>query len=416
MAAGAGGVAATFYGDPFRPRMRFAHAQSVNNNVLVVVFQRGGADGLNECVPHGLPEYYQIRPTIAIPEPGNTGGAIDLDGFFGLHPALGSLKPVYDANDLAIFPACHYPRASRSHFTGQRNLESGQDSDVADGWLNRFLVENPRAGQLRAAAIESGISHALKGDLIVSSFSNIGNFSLNLSPAEEADLISDLTTAYAQGADPSRLTRELVVETGRVMVNDVGVLSPIIQAGYSPSNGATYPGSTFGRQMMQTAQLIKADVGLEVVTVGLGGWDTHSNQGGANGRMSSRLTDFANTLQAFHQDLGVDMSRVVVLSMTEFGRTSVENGSNGTDHAHATMWTCMGGPVNGGAIYPNGGGAARDMYPGFINGLQEVNGRDLNHSLDFRDVMAEVLTRHLGVTDLSTILPGHMVAPPIGFL
>lgn len=413
MAAGAGAAAATLHGNPFQTRMRFASAQTTGN-VLVVVFQRGGADGLNECVPYGLQEYYDIRPTIAIapPDPGDPDSAIDLDGFFGFHPALGPLAPLWSSGELAIFPACHYPSASRSHFTGQRNIESGEDSDVSDGWLNRYLVDNPGSGELRAVAIDSGVPHALKGNLVVSSFSDIDNFSFNLTPAEEADLLADLDAAYSVGADPGRLTRELVVETGRVMVNDVGVVSSILAAGYTPANGASYPSSTFADRLRQTAQIIKANVGLEVVAVDLGGWDTHSNE--AN-RLPNALDQFAGAIQAFHQDMGTEMNRVCMIMMTEFGRTSVENGSLGTDHAHAGTWMALGGGVNGGMIYPNVGGVAREAYPGYLNGLQEVNGRYLNHSLDFRDVLAEALTQHLGVADVSGILPGHAPAP-VGFL
>ncbi len=415
LAAGAG-TAASFYGNPFHPRMRFAHAQT-NGKTLVVVFQRGGADGLNECVPHGLAEYYAIRPNIAIPEPssGEAGAAIDLDGFFGLHPALGALKPVFDAGDLAVFPACHYPDASRSHFDGQQNIESGEISDTSDGWLNRYLVENPQAAELRAVGFGSGLPHGLKGNAVVSSFSNITNFTLDLAPADEQALLQDLAAAYGQPADSSRLTRALVMETGRVMVNDVSALAPIVNQNYSPANGATYPGSTFGRQMMQTAQLIKAGVGLEVCSLGIGGWDNHSNEGSSTGSMANRLADFGNGLAAFHQDMGAGMNDVVVLTMSEFGRTSVENGSLGTDHAHATNWLAMGGPVLGGQVYPHQNGDAAALYPGALRSLQDVRGRYLDHSVDFRDVMGEILMQHFGATNLSTILPGH-TPQPVGFM
>lgn len=415
LAAGAG-AAGSLYGDPFRHRMRFAHAQT-NGKTLVAVFQRGGADGLNECVPHGLDEYYNIRPNIAIPAPSSGGGdaALDLDGFFGLHPALGALEPVFDAGDLAVFPACHYPNATRSHFDGQQNIESGQVPDTSDGWLNRYLVENPRAAELRAVGFGSGLSHALKGNAIVSSFSNITNFTLDLAPADEQALLQDLAAAYGQPADLTRLTRALVMETGRVMVNDVSALAPIVNQSYSPANGATYPGSTFGRQMMQTAQLIKAGVGLEVCTLSIGGWDNHSDEGSSTGRMANRLADFGNALAAFYRDMGTGMNDVVVLTMSEFGRTSVENGSFGTDHAHATTWLAMGGAVSGGQVYPHQGGDASALYPGTLRGLQDVRGRYLDHSLDFRDVMGEILTQHLGATNLSAILPGHTLQP-VGFM
>jgi uncharacterized protein (DUF1501 family) len=405
------GTAASLASDPFRMRMQFAHAQTATGKTLVVVFQRGGADGLSECVPYALSEYYNIRNDIAIPPPGQAGGAIDLDGFFGLHPALNPLKAVYDAGDLAIFPACHYPNATRSHFSGQRNLESGEDADNSDGWLNRYLVENQRQAPLRAIGFSSGLPHALKGDAVVSAFSNITNFTVDLNAAEEQELLQYLGSAYGQNPDPNRLTRELVMETGRVMVDNVGALAPIVSQNYTPANGATYPGSTFGRQMMQTAQLIKADVGLEVVAISIGGWDTHSDQGSSSGRMANRLAEFAGGLRAFHQDMGALMSDVVVLTMSEFGRTSVENGSNGSDHAHATTWFALGGPVSGGQVYPHPGGSG--YPPG--GSLQQVRGRYLNHSVDFRDVMGEILLDHLGAASIANVLPGHTYSP-VGFI
>ena len=415
MAAGAGATA-SLYGNPFGPRFRFAHAQT-GVKTLVVVFQRGGADGLNECVPYGLDEYYAIRPTIAIPDPSASGSAkaIDLDGFFGLHPAMAPLKPIYDAGDLAIFPACHYPNASRSHFDGQENVESGRDSATPDGWLNRYLAEVPRTAALRAVGFGSGLPHSLKGDVIVSSFRNITNFTLDLPDADAQLLIQDLTNAYGQPPDPGRLTRELVAATGRVTVNDLTALARIVAQSYTPANGATYPSSTFGSQMRQTAQLVKADVGLEVATVTLSGWDTHNNQGGTSGSMASRLADFSASLAAFHQDMGSGMGDVVVVTMSEFGRTSVENGSQGADHAHATTWLAMGGPILGGQIYPHLSGNAQALYPGALRGLRDVRGRYLDHSVDFRDVMGEVLTRHLGATNLANILPNHDYQP-VGFL
>jgi uncharacterized protein (DUF1501 family) len=205
------------------------------------------------------------------------------------------------------------------------------------------------------------------------------------------------------------------METGRVMVNDVSALAPILSQAYTPANGAVYPNSTFGRQLRQTAQLIKAGLGLEIVALGLGGWDTHSDQGAGTGDMAGRLTDFAGTLAAFYRDMGTAMGDVVVLTMSEFGRTSVENGSVGTDHAHATTWLAMGGPVLGGQVYPHQGGNASALYPGALRGLRDVEGRYLNHSVDFRNVMGEILIQHLGATNLSTILPGHTVQP-VGFL
>lgn len=421
----AGAAAASVYdGNPFKPRMRFAHAQT-GTKTLVVVFQRGGVDGLSMCVPHGLQEYYDIRSSIAIPAPGGgAGSALDLDGFFGLNPALSGLMGPWNAGSLAVFPACHYEGATRSHFDGQQNLESGEDDERGDGWLNRYLTQFPRQAQVRAIGLEGGLPHALRGQEIVSNFSNLTNFDLDLDATTQAELLADIQPVYAQLPDATRLTRELVARTGQVTLNDLGVLAPYVNQSYSPENGAMYPDTTFGRQLTQTAQMIKADVGLEICTLSIGGWDTHSNQGnGGGGRLASRLQELSDGLGALNQDMGGRMQDVIVCTMSEFGRTSVQNGSNGTDHAHATTWFAFGGAIQGGFVYPDPGNAAAS-YPGNPNngGLQDVRGRYLRHNIDFRNVMGEILSRHLGATDVSSIVGGSdgnggsFNFQPIGFI
>ena len=393
------GTAACVLSDPFRPRLGFA--QDPSGRTLVVIFQRGGCDGLNTVVPFGDPHYPYLRPDIGIaaPQAGNALAAIDLDGFFGLHPALAPLASLFAAGDLAVFPAVHYPDGSRSHFDGQRFIESAAKASDLDGWLNRHLVTLPQPAALRAVAFEAPLPHALRGHEIVSSFTNVANFTLGLSPQDEEELLTELGRVYSQQPDSSKAYRDLIAGSGRVMMNDLAVLSGIDTAGYRPENGAVYPATPFGTQLRQIAQLIKEDLGLEVATVSTAGWDTHSDQGGAAGagHHATCLRELAEGIAALHADLGARRDSVLILTMTEFGRTALQNASFGTDHGHASAWFAAGGSVNGG-IY--------GAWPGLrVENL--VQGRYLAHTVDFRDVLAEVLTAHLGNPSTAAVIPGY---------
>lgn len=405
LASAGASTAAFLYANPLRPRLGFA--QIGTGKTLVVVFQRGGCDGLNTVIPYGDGEYYNLRPTLAIaaPNAGNPASALDLDGFFGLHPSLAGLRQIYSAGQLAVLPAVHYPNGSQSHFDGQQYIESAASRDDIDGWLNRHLVTLPVPAALRAAAFGSSLPQSLRGQVIVSAFDDVAAFTLSLPAAEEQALLADLGQVYSQNPTDARAYRSLVLENGRALVNDLAVVSGVNTSTYQPENGAVYPSSTFGRQLKQIAQLIKEGIGLEVATISIGGWDTHSNQGGSSGSQASRHADFANGIAAFHTDLATDTSDVVLMTMTEFGRTSAENGSLGTDHGKASAWFVAGKNVQGG-IY--------GTWPGLAP-ANLVNGRYLAHSIDYRDVMGEVLANHLGNTNLATLLPGYS-AQPVGFL
>ena len=395
-------TAAAALTNPLRPRLSFA--QTANGKTLVVVFQRGGCDGVNTVIPYGDPEYTQLRPGIAIAPPNgaNPNSAIDLDGFLGLHPALRPLQTIWDDGNLAVLPAVQYPNATRSHFDGQQNIESAADATDLDGWLNRHLVTLPRPASLRAVGLESALPHSLRGSEIVSSFRDIGSFNLGLSAAEDQALLTELNRVYSQQPDSSKAYRDLVTGFGRVLVNDLAVLSSIDPDSYVVENGAAYPNSTFGRQMRQVAQLIKQGLGLEVAALGIGGWDTHSSQGGPFGRQASRHADFAAGIAALYTDLGATRrDDVVILTMTEFGRTAAENASGGTDHGHASAWFAAGGAVNGGI---------HGAWPGLATN-QLVRGRYLDHSVDFRDVLAEVAANHLGNTSIDTVVPNYTPQP-----
>jgi uncharacterized protein (DUF1501 family) len=405
--AAASAATATFaYSNPLRPRLRFAKAAT--GKTLVVIFQRGGCDGVNTVIPFGDPFYAALRPTIGIaaPNAANPNAALNLNGFFGLHPGLQALMPIYQAGDLAVLPAVQYPNASQSHFDGQFNIETAYPDHGVDGWLNRHLVTVPQPAPLRAVGFGDELPDALRGQAVVSAFNDITEFTLGLPDAQETALLTDLGRVYSQSPDSTKAYRDLVQNNGRVIINDLAVLSGIDPNTYVPENGATYPSSGYGTQLRQIAQLIKAGLGLEVAALSIGGWDTHSSQGGANGQQASRHRDFSTGIAALYKDLGpARMDDVVIVTMTEFGRTAEENASNGTDHGHASAWFACGGKVNGG-IY----GAWKGLSPS-----QLFDGRYLDHSIDYRSVMGEILTKHMGNTNLNVLLPGYTPAA-IGLL
>ncbi|CAB1064978.1 Protein of unknown function (DUF1501) [Olavius sp. associated proteobacterium Delta 1] len=403
---GAGAATAAFMLDnPFRPMFRIAHAAV--GKTLVVIFQRGGCDGLNTVVPYGDGEYENLRPTIRIYPPDSSPPeselpAIDLNGFFGLHPSLSPLMRIWDAGDLAVLPTVHYPAASRSHFDGQHFIESAAsmadraNKDNLDGWLNRHLATFFQAGQLRAVSFGSSVAQALRGPMSVSSFGDLARFDLGLSDALETALLNRLAPVYGQPLDPDAAYRQLLQESGGTVINNLAVAKSIDTGSYETENGADYPNTTYGRQLKQIAQLIKADVGLEMATVNIGGWDTHSNQGAGapTGRQARRFQDFAGGIAALYTDLGSSrMANVMILTMTEFGRTSKENGSFGTDHGHAASWFVAGG-----------GGRVKGGIHGDWPGLDDLErGRWLKHTVDYRDVLGEILTGFMENPDISVV-------------
>lgn len=378
--------------------LRFKSAQAAAApKTLVVIFQRGGCDGLNVVVPYAEADYYRLRPVIAIAPAGQTNGALDLNGYFGLHPAMQSLHRLYQQQQVAVFPAVHYPQASLSHFDSQQFIESGAIRSDVEGWLNRHLASSLNSSGMRGVGFGNELAQALRGNVAVSSLKDLANFDLGISDSEEVRLSSHLNTVYAQHPEAINPYAKLLKQTGQTLLRDLDLTRQIDPKAYRPANGAVYPTNLFGNQLQQTAQLIKQGVGLEVATLDLGGWDTHSSQGGAVGPQANLLKLFADGIGAFCTDLGANMQNVLVLTMTEFGRTAEENGSGGTDHGNASAWFAIGGGVKGG-IYGTWPGLAKDkLY------LQ----RYLAHSVDFRDIFAEVLSKHLGNTAMSQLIPNY---------
>ena len=365
-----------------------------NKKKLIVLFQRGAADGLNIVVPFAEPNYYRIRPSIAIPQPrqGGEGVAVDLDGFFGLHPSLAPLGPLFHNGQLAIVHAAGSPDPSRSHFDAQDFMESGTPGVKAteDGWLNR-TVQAPseeNASPFRAVAMGPNLPLTLRGAAPAIALADVKQFRVL---SQSTAVQGGFEALYAQTVD------KVLRGTGTETFEAIEMLRKADPSRFQPESGANYPNGRVGQTLQQVAQLIKSDIGMEVSFLDTGGWDNHVNEGGAQGQMSNLLRDMGQGLAAFHQDLGDRMEDIVVVTMSEFGRTAHENGNRGTDHGHANVMFVMGGPVKGGKVYGKWPGLAPEQ-------LNE--GRDLKLTSDFRSVLGEVIGGHLGSKNLRTVFPG----------
>jgi uncharacterized protein (DUF1501 family) len=384
--------------------------------VLICIFQRGAADALNIVVPHGEPAYYAMRPSIAIPRPagglasGGTG-ALDLDGFFGLHPALAPFKPLYDQRLLGIVHAVGSPSATRSHFDAQDYMETGtpDDKTTTDGWLNRYLAVRGTCDECRTAGTPTGPSpfravaltpetpRILEGPAPSVAMNSLDEFSIRATGTQA----ERLEALYRTGSP------DIVHATGSETFDAVRMLRAANPPQYVPGAGADYPRSQLGQRLRQIAQLIKADVGVEIAFADVGGWDTHVNQGAASGQLAQRLDDFARAVSALVTDLGDRMADVTILTMSEFGRMARENGNGGTDHGHAGALFVIGGDVDGGRVHGRWPGLAPE---------QLYEGRDLALTTDFRAVFSEVLQHQLGAGGLERIFPGYRDVSRVGVM
>jgi uncharacterized protein (DUF1501 family) len=371
--------------------------------VLICLFQRGAADALNIVVPHGEKSYYAMRPSIAIPQPSKNvvGGAIDLDGFFGLHPALAPLKPLYDRGILAPVHAVGSPSTTRSHFDAQDYMETGTPDvkGTTDGWLNRYLAVKGTCDEcnlaktpFRAVSLTPQTPRILEGPSPTVAMNSLAEFSVRATGSSAERLEALYRTGSA----------DLVHATGTETFDAVKMLRAADPQKYAPQNGAEYPRSQFGTRLLQIAQLIKANVGLEVAFADVGGWDTHVNQGSTTGQLAQRLEDFSRSIAALVTDLGDRMDDVVIMTMSEFGRMAKENGNRGTDHGHAGALFVIGGQVKGGKVH--------GKWPG-LEPEQLYEGRDLALTTDFRSVFAEVVSHHLGARELDRVFPGFAASP-----
>src|SRR5271169_3551194 len=364
---------------------------------LVVIFQRGAADGLNIVVPYGEPQYYTMRPSINIPRK----AVLDLDGFFGLHPSLASFQPLWKSRQLAIVHAAGSPDPSRSHFDAQDFMEGGTPGvkSTEDGWLNRSLHDLPQASQkspFQAIAMGPSIPRILSGLEPAIALNNINDFSVGGRNPKASPAASTFEAMYNHSLDA------VLHGTGEETFDAVKMLKSADPSKYKPAPGADYPKGRFSDSLRDLAQLIKANLGVQVAFADIGGWDHHVNEGATEGQIANVLRDFSQSIAAFWIDLGDLGEDTVVVTMSEFGRTARENGNRGTDHGHANVIFVFGGPVKGGKVY--------GRWPG-LDQSQLYEGRDLAVTTDFRLVLSEVVERYLGNKDLKTVFPGFEGQP-----
>lgn len=405
---------------------RAAAAEGKKRKTLVAIFQRGAADGLNIVVPFNDKRYHELRPGIGLnvarnPNGGvQPGGVIDLDGTFGFHPALEPLKGLWDDGRLAIVEATGSPDATRSHFECQDYMESGTaGKSLGDGWLNRAMApsdENHSA--FRAVALGNQLPRTLRGDHEAIAVGNLQQFKLG-----NSDAASILESMYSSTEDAAlgRAGKD-AFEAIKVVQSLPPPTPPTRNAAgnFTASNGAVSsfgvagPGNPpplryeqageLGANLRQLAQLIKAEAGVEAAFAEINGWDHHGNE---NQQMQQVLRQFATAIAAFCNDMGDRMEDIVLVTMSEFGRTAAENGDAGTDHGHGSLMMVMGGPVQGGKVY--------GKWPG-LEKEQLFEGRDLAVTTDYRAVLGELVRGHLGQRDLSQVFPGFTPGDPLGLL
>ena len=366
---------------------------------LVVIFQRGAADGLNIVVPWREPNYYAMRPTIAIQQK----QVLDLDGFFGLHPAMASLKPLYEQKHLAIVHATGSPDGTRSHFDAQDYMESGTPGlkSTQDGWLNRALqaedirIKQPRTA-FRAVALGTDVPRTLAGKIPALAIGNVQDFAIGGRGPKPAPTSAAFEAMYDQSSD------SVLHSAGDSTFEAIKMLRATDPAHYAPDPSAQYPEGPFAKNMKQIAQLLKANLGLEAAFTDLTGWDTHENQGSVDGQLANRLHDFSGSIAAFWRDMGPDAENITLVTMSEFGRTAHQNGTGGTDHGHANAIFVLGGNVKGGKVY--------GKWPGLAD--EQLNeGRDLAITTDYRQVLGEVVSKTIGATNLEATFPGARLNP-----
>jgi uncharacterized protein (DUF1501 family) len=388
-----------------RSVMAEATTAAASNKKLVVLFQRGAADGLNIVVPYTEKNYYSMRPSIAIQQK----DVLDLDGRFGLHPALAAFKALYDSGHLAIIHAAGSTDTTRSHFDAQDYMESGTPGvkSTPDGWLNRALLNGPapegpdgKASAFRAVALGTQVPRTLQGKLPAIAVSNLQDFSVGGKGPQTSSISNAFQAMYDESSDA------VLHGTGQETFEAVKMLKAADPAKYTPAAGVNYPNSPFGNSLKQIAQLMKANLGVEAAFSDIGGWDTHQNQGAATGQLANRLTEFANGIAAFWKDMGADAENITLVTMSEFGRTAHQNGTGGTDHGHANVMFVLGGQVRGGKVY--------GKWPGLDNS-QLNEGRDLAVTTDFRRVLGEAAYKTLGARNMEAVFPGAQVTPA-GFL
>ena len=371
-----------------------------HRKVLVTIFQRGAMDGLMAVTPFNDPMLPKLRPRLAMTAARSAGESalIDLDGTFGFHPAFASMLPLFHEKRLAIVHGVGSPNPTRSHFDAQDYMETGTPGrkGTRSGWLNRAVgLLGHEATPFRAVSMTKALPRSLYGDRPALAIANLADFGIkaarNKGAAENTEQI--FKSLYEE------TSQELFRRAGQESFEAIKMLSTVEVSNYQPANDAEYPRSPLGNSLRQIAQLIKAGVGLEVAFAETGGWDTHVQQGTINGSFARRATDLAQAIVAFWQDVESYHDEVVLMTMTEFGRTVHENGSGGTDHGRGSCLFVLGNRVDGGKVH--------GAVPSLVQESLE-NRRDLPVTTDFRAVFAEVAGRHLDIRDDQMLFPGWM--------
>jgi len=356
---------------------------------MVVVFLRGAVDGLSVVAPYAEPDYARFRPTIALPAPGQTDGLLDLDGHFGLHPALAPLMPIWTSGKLAFVHASGSPDPTRSHFDAQDYMESGTPGrkSTSDGWMNRLLGELPgKPSPTRGLAVGPVLPRIYMGPVPVASIA-AGQGATRPTILDQPRVADAFGKLYDGDDATSRTFRESLEARREVLASlDPGASEKEQMAA---DNGAPLPNG-FPDDAARLARLMRNDANVQLAFVALGGWDTHAGQGAARGQLANRLTPLGAGLATFADRLGPMFDDTVVIVMSEFGRTARENGNRGTDHGHGNAMWAMGGPIDGGKVH--------GRWPGIDEASLHEN-RDLAITTDFRDVIAQVAERHLKLPD-----------------
>ncbi|MCE7043323.1 DUF1501 domain-containing protein [Dyadobacter sp. CY312] len=365
---------------------------------LVCIFQRGAMDGLMAVTPFNDTFLKTARPNLLMSAAQSTSDKplIDLDGRFGLHPSMQVFESLFREKRLAIVHGIGSPNTTRSHFDAQDYMESGTpfNKGTASGWLNRAvgLLKDEALTPFTAVSLTSAMPRSFYGDNPSVSISNLQDFAIQMKGNQSganmaAKSFEDLYDQTASG---------LLQETGRESFEAMKLLKTADLKNYKPEPGITYPNSALGNSLKQIAQLIKMNVGLEVAFAESNGWDTHFNQGAANGVFARNVADLSNSISSFWNDLSAYQDDVTVMTMTEFGRTVRQNGTRGTDHGRASCNFILGNDVNGGLVHGK-------MQPIAVENLED--GRDLAVTTDFRSVFSEVADKHLKLTDDKTLFP-----------
>jgi uncharacterized protein (DUF1501 family) len=360
---------------------------------LIVIFLRGAVDGLNVVVPYTEPAYYEMRSRIAIPQPGKEGGVLQLDGRFGLHPALSSLMPFWQQKSLAFVHACGSEDATRSHFDAQDYMESGTPGikRTADGWMNRLLAGLYGRSPIQAVSLGATTPRILSGKMSVANVT-FGKNAINPIPLDRPQVSTAFDKLYS-GTDELSQTYREGREARQALIKDFDAEMKMA------NNGAPLPNG-FARDAKRLAQLMVKDPRVELGFMALGGWDTHVNQGGSTGQLARNLKLLGTGLETLINGLGSVYQDTTILVMSEFGRTVQENGNGGTDHGHGNVMWVLGG-IRGGQVYGE--------FPGLASN-QLYQSRDLAVTTDFRDVVATVLAGRLNLGDeeLNRVLPGYV--------